>query len=363
MFHESLLMLRMNCWAFSLVVIMGCTIPAERGPEFIGLHGTRFTLEGKRFVPWGFNYDHDENNRLLEYYWYEEWKKVEEDFVEMRQLGANTVRVHLQVSRFMVSEKEVNRDSLRRLVRLLRLAERTGIYLNITGLGCYDKPDVPHWYNELNEERRWEVQARFWEAIAKTCRNSRMVFCYDLMNEPVVKEGPEWTPGAFGDRYFVQSLTLDLAGRTQHEVARQWVERMVSAVRKYDTRHLITVGEIPWSMVWPGVKPFFHAPGVGEKLDFVSVHFYPKKGEVQKALEALSVYDIGKPVVIEEMFPLECSIEELDAFIDGSQKIATGWFGFYWGKTLEEYRQSQKDIVEALMINWLEYFKSKRNTE
>mgnify|MGYP000946323046 FL=1 len=35
---------------------------------------------GKLFVPWGFNYDHDETSRLLEDYWDTEWPTVEEDF-------------------------------------------------------------------------------------------------------------------------------------------------------------------------------------------------------------------------------------------------------------------------------------------
>src|SRR5690242_7332886 len=56
---------------------------------------------GARFVPWGFNYDHDERNRLIEEYWEPEWPKVEQDFAEMKDLGANVVRVHLQVGKFL----------------------------------------------------------------------------------------------------------------------------------------------------------------------------------------------------------------------------------------------------------------------
>jgi hypothetical protein len=56
---------------------------------------------GTPFVPWGFNYDHDEQGRLIEDYWDAEWAKVEKDFAAMRKLGANVVRVHLQVGRFM----------------------------------------------------------------------------------------------------------------------------------------------------------------------------------------------------------------------------------------------------------------------
>src|SRR5262245_60142165 len=54
---------------------------------------------GRQFIPWGFNYDHDAGNRLLEYYWKNAWKTVAGDFQEMKELGANTVRIHWQVSR------------------------------------------------------------------------------------------------------------------------------------------------------------------------------------------------------------------------------------------------------------------------
>ena len=63
-----------------------------------------FVLEsGKTFVPWGFNYDHDANGRLIEDYWDEQWASVEEDFWEMQRLGANVVRIHLQVGKLRAS--------------------------------------------------------------------------------------------------------------------------------------------------------------------------------------------------------------------------------------------------------------------
>jgi len=318
-----------------------------------------FTGSGKRFTPWGFNYDHDRANRLLETYWTDEWSTVEEDFVEMKQLGANVLRIHLQVSRFMKSEKETNRESLAQLARLIALAERTGLYLDITGLACYDKKDAPRWYNRLKEAKRWEGQARFWEAVAATCSNSPAVFCYDLMNEPLLsedKQGRDWTPGAFGDRYFMQRITLDFSGRTAEEVGNAWVSKMVAAVRAHDRQHLITIGAIPWALTWPNAKPGIEA---NPNLDFLSLHFYSKSGEVDKALKALAVYDVGRPIVIEEMFPLSCSTAELNQFVDGSRPVATGWIGFYWGKTIVEYKQKTESIAEGMTLDWLEYFTRK----
>jgi hypothetical protein len=263
----------------------------------------------------------------------------------------------------MQTPTEPNEASLKQLARLVELAKQTGLYLDITGLGCYHKKDVPEWYDAMDEAARWDVQARFWEAIAKTCAGSPAIFCYDLMNEPILpgadKVETDWLAGEFGGKHFVQRITLDLAGRTREKVAKAWVDKLVAAIRKHDERHMITVGVIPWAHVWPNAKPFFYSKQVGENLDFASVHFYPKKGEVEKALKALAVYDVGKPLVVEEMFPLSCGIEELDAFINGSKNIADGWISFYWGKSIEDYTKSDLDITGAIIKSWLEHFRAK----
>jgi hypothetical protein len=244
----------------------------------------------------------------------------------------------------------------------LILAETNGLYLDVTGLGCYKKEDQPRWYNDLKEGPRWKVQVRFWEAVAHVCSQSPAIFCYDLMNEPIVtedKKDRDWTPGAFGGRYFVQRLALDFAGRTPEQIAKAWVDQMAGAIRKHDRHHLVTVGAIPWAMTWPTAKPLFYSEQVSQNLDFVCLHFYPRKGEVKQALTALTVYDIGKPIVIEEMSPLSCSVAELDEFIDGSKSLATGWIGFYWGTTIAEYRAKKGGVGEVQTLEWLEYFKRK----
>ena len=134
---------------------------------------------------------------------------------------------------------------------------------------------------------------------------------------------------------------------------------MVLAIRRHDPEHLVTVGVIPWALTWPGFKPLFYSIEAGKNLDFVSVHFYPGAGKVEKALSALAVYDIGKPLVIEEMFPLSCSTTELARFVEDSRPRADGWLGFYWGKTIEQYRQHVGSIAEGITLDWLEYFARK----
>jgi len=330
---------------------------SEGGEEFV-LAGS-----GEVFRPWGVNYDHNENTGgLIEDYWANQWEVIVEDFGEIVDLGANVIRIHLQTGRFMEAPDRPNAANLERLSKLLALAEQKGLYLDLTGLGCYHEHDVPEWFDALGETERWEVQARFWEAIAKTCRDSPAVFCYDLMNEPIMagkkKVETEWVTGELAGKSFVQRLVLDLAGRDREEVAKAWVDRMTAAIRKHDTRHLITVGVIPWVFHFGAGKPFFYSEAVGENLDFVAVHFYPKAGEVGKAVDAIQAYDIGKPIVVEETFPLHCSADELVQFMEETDDIVDGWISFYWGKTAEEYGAApEPTLADALKKAWIERYR------
>jgi hypothetical protein len=352
--------------ACSVLILAGgaCSLSAPCLARLEWIHasesGSHFVRDGSgdRFVVWGVNYDHDRHGRLIEDYWCDEWQVVVEDFKEIKQLGANTVRMHLQLGKFMCAADRVNKANLARLADLVRLAEQTGLYLNITGLGCYDRDAVPAWYDKLSEGERWNVQRRFWRAVAMVCRSSPAIFCYDLMNEPVLpgqRRETSWLAGEFGGKYFVQRISLDLMGRTQAEVAKQWVTELTSAIREVDDKHMITVGVIPWAYVLPKAKPLFYSPEVGGALDFVSVHIYPKRGDVAGALQALNVYSIGKPLVVEEIYPLYCTVDEAAEFIEGSGNTADGWFSFYWGETIEEL-QRRKDTGQATTARWLQRY-------
>ncbi len=352
----ALMFLTGTCWADGESQSEGIHRSAD-GKHFVGAQS------GKRFVAWGVNYDHDANGRLLEDYWQNEWPTVVEDFGEIKALRANVVRIHLQLARFMMTPQEPNEASLSRLADLVQLAERTGLYLDITGLGCYHKEDVPAWYDAMNESDRWDVQARFWEAVAKTCANSSAIFCYDLMNEPILpsagKPETDWLAGEFAGKHFVQRITLDLHGRSREQVAKAWVDKLVSAIRTHDNTHMITVGVIPWVLTFPKAKPLFYSKEVSQNLDFVSIHVYPKTDEIDKALEAVVTYEIGKPLVIEEIFPLSCSLNEMDDFINASRKMVDGYISFYWGKPADQYNQSGIDMTGMLIGGWLKYFRTK----
>lgn len=315
--------------------------------------GFRYADSGERFTPWGFNYNRDREMRLVESFWVDEWDRVVRHFRTMRDLGANAARIHLQTRNTMAGPDEVNRENLARLARLIDLADETGIYLNITGLGSYYKDKDPAWYRDMDEADRWAVQARFWKAVAEVCAGKPAVFCYDLMNEPVLKEDDEWLPGeGLAGMNFTQNITRDRAGRTRAEIARAWVDQLVGAIREVDGETPVTVGVIPWVFHWGGGKPLFYGEEVRANLDFASVHFYPRHGKIDEALEALKAYDVGLPLVIEETAPLRCSMEELADFIERSRAIADGWYGFYWGKDIPFFAEAARPTEEEPYRDW-----------
>lgn len=314
----------------------------------------------KPFAIWGVNYDHDESGRLLDEYWIDEWDKVVEDFEEIKQLGANCVRIHLQIGLYMESPEKASAAQAKQLGRLLKLADSKQLYLDITGLACYHKSNIPDWLNELSEADRWKAQAMFWSEVSNVCSGSPVVFCYDLMNEPILPgEKPEsdWLAGELSGKFFVQRLALDRMGRSREQIAEAWVNQMVDAIRERDSDTMITVGVIPWVFAFGGKKPLFYSPTVGKHLDFVSVHFYPEKGKIDHALKSLKAYEVGKPLVVEEMFPMKSGIDELTTFVRQSRSHVDGWISFYWGATADELRAKEDGgIAEAITAKWLDTF-------
>lgn len=338
--------------------------PTKMESVHIAKDGSGFVVgsSGKKFIPWGFNYDHDAKGRLIEDYWVDEWDAIRGDFAEMKTLGANVVRIHLQFGKFMVAAVKPNEKALAKLADLLKLAEATGLYLDLTGLGCYHKADVPDWYDALDESGRWSAQAAFWQAIASRCKDSPAVFCYDLMNEPVVpggkRDGRDWLGPPFGNKHFVQVITLDQADRKRPDVARAWVKHLTTAIRRIDAKHLVTVGLVDWSLDRPGLTSGFVPKSVIDDLDFLCVHIYPESKKVDVALETLKGFAVGKPVVIEETFPLKCSRAEFESFLTKSADTASGWISFYWGTPPEELRKS-KALGDAFLLNALEVFEKR----
>jgi len=269
----------------------------------------RRSASGRAFVPVGVNYDHDMSlpcPLLLEDYWHDRWADVERDFQEIASLGFNVVRVHLQFEQFIQGPGMPNQANLQKLDQLVRLAERNGLLLNLTGLGFYRRERVPAWYAGLGDDAAMEAEAAFWTAVASRYPDDPAIFAYDLQNEPNVypgdtedvvgvpfapcdPDGPGPAPATgfsyvhnhfrhAGPRWtaWVQSKYATEAALRQawsdfprpgesftaiarpgffssetrvrdhyafmHDAAAVWTRRMVAAIRSVDRRHLITLG-------------------------------------------------------------------------------------------------------------------------
>lgn len=323
--------------------------------------GKRFVKagSGEPFIPWGVNYGN--HGRLMEDFWEKDWETIAGDFREIRQMGGNVVRVHLQFGKFMISAREPNPRALEMLAKLLKLAETTPLYLDVTGLACYRTADVPAWHDQLDDASRWEAQFVFWRAVAERCASSPAVFCYDLMNEPVSPgaKTEKWYSGAvLGGYDFIQNIARNPEGKPREQVAIDWICKLSGAIREKDRSRLVTVGMLPWVTDWKHFSGFIPAK-VAPHVDFLSVHIYPKTTHPNEALHALRECDAGKPVVIEETFPIYCSISELENFLRSSRPIATGWIWHYDGITLDEYADMPaRGALTPAQTIWMEALRS-----
>lgn len=324
------------------------------GMDFVKLSSDKngFVLDpsDERYVPWGHNYASvDIMQRLAQ-----EPERVEREFADMKAAGTNVARVHPEMPAFFDGPSQVNYVAIDRLRHLLSIAEKSGIYLQITGLACYKISDRMAWYDALDEEGRWQVQELFWSLVAQTCAKSPAVFCYDLVNEPAAegKSADGWYLGRMGEVEFCQRLTLDQGKRTGDDIFREWTKRMVAAIRKHDSVHLITLGMLPF----PGAYK-----AAAEQLDFVSPHLYPKSMKVDEEIELLKKFDFGKPIVIGETFPLSCGVGDEREFLLKSRGLAQGWIGHWPDEAPEQLvelrTQGKISMAQAIWLSWVELFR------
>jgi len=308
--------------------------------------------DGNLFFPWGLNYTNPKEVGLIEDQWEdaEVWNTINSDFEEMKTLGANVIRIHLQYHRFMEDATTPNLQALEKLFSLVQLAEDKGLYLDITGLAAYRASDQPSYYKNMTDSERWESHKVFWKAIAERVGDSPAIFAYNLMNEPVVSVGCEtgvdcdWLPGqSLGGFNFVQNITRD-PDKLFAPTIKEWIAEMTSAIRQVDAQTLITVGFLNIG----SISQF------AEDLDYISVHIYPESGLVNDAIDYVSDNQSSVPLVVEETSNFNCNIDELGVFVDGIENNYQGLMGHYFGQTIDELDDTI--IVDALHKNFLMFF-------
>ncbi|NMC21443.1 MAG: cellulase family glycosylhydrolase [Thermogutta sp.] len=286
--------------------------PAASPLPRVTVRDGKFVLpDGRRFFPIGVNYFRPGTGWAPQLWKQFDEAAVERDFALLRQHGVRCVRVFLTWGSFFSQPDHLDDFGLERLDRMLKIAEKNGIYLHPTGPDHWE--GVPDWArgDRYSDERLLAAQERFWQLLAGRYRGRTSIFAYDLLNEPAVP----WNGPALRERwkaYLRQCYgTADSAAEAwgipaddvnwedpgppdpakspaaqilayQHfreEVARQWVARQAASIRKVDPDALVTVGLIQWSvpLILPGVTTYsaFRPERIAPDLDFLEVHFYP----------------------------------------------------------------------------------------
>jgi hypothetical protein len=276
---------------------------------------------------------------------------------QARRLGANTLRVYLQLFDFI--HRDGGKIRIRRRARdhlryVLAAAERLHLYLDLTGNLVWIPNSAPSWYDQMSAEQRWLVQARFWRGIARLAEPSSAVLCYELTSEPAITtSSPSWYTGSFGGLNFVQLVVKDAGESDKASLAREWITTLTAAIRSRDRRHLISVGLLPFTG-----GPF--APGnVADLLDVLIVHIYPRTGKEADALQtAQSFAAPGKPLILGETATLRDDSETQKQFLLDSRPYFDGFLSFYRSG---ERTHPATTLAEAIQKQILEDFLSVRS--
>ena len=134
----------------------------------------------KPWRAWGFNWGLGDHSPVIAYFDNPSSANLAVLACELRtarRLGANSMRVFLELQHVMQEPNTARPSALAALQRLLTLASREGVYLDITGNLAWRPHRAPDWYDQLSERARWQVQANFWRAVAHTAASSPAVLC------------------------------------------------------------------------------------------------------------------------------------------------------------------------------------------
>jgi hypothetical protein len=336
---------------------------------FVRADGTRFVVDGATFRPFGFNHTFGNMLGTIDYFHDPTpagRARVRSDFEAAHRMGANTLRVFLELHDFVERDEStgavtVREDRLRALDNVLEDAERTGIKLDITGNLAWKADSTPEWYDSMSNRERWSVQAEFWRGVARTAADSPAVLCYELTSEPTISTDPSapWYGGELGGLHFVQTMARGVEQARQGETMVQWTRTLRDAIRSEDPHHLVTVGMLPFYGGSAGAK------NLADELDMLVVHDYPKitagdDSGLEKSIELARRYaSHGKPVMLGETFSLHSGVDGMARYLRATKPYFAGTLSFFDGRSLDQLPNTT--LPEAIFRANLEGYLSLRD--
>lgn len=310
------------------------TPAAARGSAMprITVHGSRLYAGARPFRPWGMNWGVADREPVVDYFDAPTAGRLATLRVQLaaaQALGANSMRVYLQLGQVMATPTRPRPRTLLALQRLLAVAQSDRVYLDITGDLVWRPADVPAWYGRLPVWARWRVQARFWEAVAGAASDSPAVLCYELTSEPIVAPTPGYYHGELGGWWFVQSIATASRARGAG-LARAWTRQLAGAVRSRDNRP-VSIGLLPDT-----AGPFAPA-NVAGLLDLLVVHEYPATGQAGSAIGVVRAFAAyRKPVLVGETAMMFDDAATQTGFLTGVARYVNGVFGFFDGRAPDD---------------------------
>jgi hypothetical protein len=345
----------------------------------VALDGRGFVTEqGRRFAPFGVNYYRPHTGWAPQI-----WKKFDaeatrRDFALLREAGANCVRVFLTYGSFYQDLDRLDEDGLAKFEQFLALAEEAGLYVHPTGPDHWE--GMPAWArgDRFAEDAMLDAISSFWRQFAARYRGRKVIFAYDLLNEPTV----QWNSPAMrekwrrwvGKKYGSPEQAAAAWGRTLSEgqpvsleppppkdapgnrelldyqhfrerVAEEWTRRQVAAIKESDPEALVTVGLIQWSapVLLPGPQHYsgFRPAHLALLLDFLEVHFYPlEHGFYEYASQESTDRNLAY---------LESVVREVAR---PGRPVVVAEFGWYGGGKLTIDQGKHQPATEAQQAGW-----------
>ncbi|WP_372944503.1 cellulase family glycosylhydrolase [Muriicola sp.] len=234
------------------------------------------------------------------------------DFEKISAMKLNTLRIFIPYEDFGAAS--VKPEKLQKLLRLMDLADETGLKVLVTLFDFYGNYDLMDWTRTH----------RHAETLVGALKDHPALLGWDIKNEP----------------------DLDFDSRGRAEVL-DWLEEMIRQVKKWDKVHPVTIG-------WSSPTAAGH---LYEHLDFVSYHYY-EDPEIFEASHKELLREIGnKQVVISEFG--SSSYSGVWNFFSGSeesqaayyQKMVTALKGRdlpFLSWTLYDYKQVPSKVVGRL---------------
>ena len=181
---------------------------------------------------------------------------IAKDFQIIRRMGLNTVRIFIPYADF--GKAAVDPVKLQNVRSLLDIASENNLKVMITLFDFYGNYEVAD----------WTLNHRHAMTIVTALKDHDAVLAWDIKNEP----------------------DLDFESRGKAKVL-AWLKELTSQIRKWDTKHPITVG-------WSNPEAASH---LAEELDFVSFHYYKKSDDFLTAYQTLkNSVPASKSIVLQE---------------------------------------------------------------